>query len=63
MSAIMNPNGNNYNMTISSVEATCVSDMTQNYWLTATDPVGSSDGSCFISQSTATLTTLMGGTV
>lgn len=63
MSAIMNPNGNNYNMTISSAEAACISDMTQNFWLTATDPVGNSDGSCFISQSTATLTTLMGGTV
>lgn len=63
MSAIMNPNGNNYNMTISSVEANCISDMTQNYWLTATEPIGNSDGSCYIAQSTATLTTLMGGTV
>jgi hypothetical protein len=64
MSAIMNSAGNNYNMAISSVEApACTSDMTQNYWLTATEPIGNSDGSCFIAQSTATLTTVMGGTV
>jgi len=60
-SAIMNPNGNAYNMAISSAEASCISDMTQNYWLTPTDPIGSSDGSCFIAQSTATLTVKMGG--
>lgn len=64
VSAIMNPNGNNYNMAISSVEASgCTSDMTQNYWLTASQPIGNSDGSCFIAQSSATLTTKMGGTV
>ena len=64
MSAIMNSAGNNYNMAISSVEAPqCTSDMTQNYWLTASEPIGNSDGSCFIAQSTATLTTKMGGTV
>lgn len=64
VSAIMNPNGNNYNMTISSVEApNCISNMNENMWLTATDPVGDSDGSCYIAQSTATLTVLMGGTV
>ena len=64
MSAIMNPSGNNYDMSITSAEAPdCTSDMTQNYWLTATDPVGGSDGSCFIAQSTATLTVKMGGTV
>lgn len=61
MSAIQNPNGNSYNMTISSAETTCRSDPTQNYWLTDTQPIGSSDGSCFISQSTATLTVEMAG--
>jgi hypothetical protein len=64
MSAIMNPNGNNYNMSISSVEApACTSDTTQNYWLTPTQPMGNSDGSCYIAQSTAHLTTIMGGTM
>ncbi|TEY85229.1 hypothetical protein BOTCAL_0015g00160 [Botryotinia calthae] len=64
MSAIMNSAGNNYNMTITSEEApACTSDPTQNYWLTATEPIGNSDGSCYISQSTATLTVLMAGTM
>ncbi|KAF7902777.1 hypothetical protein EAF00_002680 [Botryotinia globosa] len=64
MSAIMNSAGNNYNMTITSEEApACTSDPTQNYWLTPTQPIGLSDGSCFISQSTATLTVIMGGTM
>ncbi|KAF7911159.1 uncharacterized protein EAF01_002667 [Botrytis porri] len=64
MSAIMNSAGNNYNMTITSEEApACTSDPTQNYWLTATQPIGNSDGSCYISQSTATLTVIMGGTM
>lgn len=64
VSAIMNAGGNNYDMSITSTEAPdCISDMTQNMWLTATDPVGSSDGSCFIAQSTATLTVKLGGTV
>ncbi|KAK8908602.1 hypothetical protein QC760_11118 [Botrytis cinerea] len=64
MSAIMNSAGNNYNMTITSEEApACTSDPTQNYWLTATEPIGDSDGSCYISQSTATLTVLMAGTM
>ncbi|KAF7960775.1 hypothetical protein EAE96_000448 [Botrytis aclada] len=64
MSAIMNSAGNNYNMTITSEEApACTSDPTQNYWLTATEPIGNSDGSCYISQSTATLTVVMGGTM
>ena len=64
LSAIMNAAGNNYKMAISSVEAPqCTSDMTQNFWLTASDPVGDSNGSCYIAQSTATLTTTMGGTV
>ncbi len=64
LSAIMNANGNNYNMSISSLEApACTSDMNQNMWLTPTEPVGGSDGSCYIAQNTATLTTIMGGTV
>jgi hypothetical protein len=64
LSAIPNTAGNVYNMSISSVEAPhCTSDMTQNYWLTATQPIGTSDGSCFIAQSTAHLTTKMGGIV
>lgn len=64
MSAIMNPAGNTYNMSISSTEApACTSNMQDNYWLTATEPIGNSDGSCYISQSTATLTTYMGGYV
>jgi len=62
-SAIMNPNGNAYNMAISSVESSCISDMTQNFWMSPTDPVGNSDGSCFIAQSTATLTVKMGGAI
>lgn len=64
VSAIMNSAGNNYDMSITSQEApACTSDMTQNYWLTATQPIGGSDGSCFIAQSTATLKVVMGGTV
>ena len=64
VTAIMNSGGNNYNMSISSKEAPdCTSDMTQNFWLTATDPVGNSDGSCYIAQSTATLKVIMGGTM
>ncbi|KAG4035107.1 hypothetical protein MFRU_002g04540 [Monilinia fructicola] len=62
MSAIMNSAGNKYNMTITSEEAPdCTSDPTQNYWLTDTQPIGNSDGSCYISQSTATLTVIMAG--
>ncbi|TAQ87470.1 hypothetical protein B7494_g4209 [Chlorociboria aeruginascens] len=63
MSAIMNPNGNNYNMTISSLEASCISDPTQNYWLTDSDPVGGSDGSCYVYGSVAHLTTELGGVI
>lgn len=64
VSAIMNPNNNNYDMTITSEEApACTSSRTENMWLTATDPVGTSDGSCFIAQSTAHLTVQMGGTI
>jgi len=61
VSAILNPNNNNYVMSITSVEAPdCTSDQNQNMWLTDSDPVGS--GSCYIAQSTAHLTTKMGGT-
>ena len=57
----MNSAGNNYAMTITSVEAPeCTSDMNQNMWATPTDQVGS--GSCYVAQNTAHLTTLMGGT-
>jgi len=64
LSAIVNPGGNNYNMAISSVESTCISDTTQNYWTAVggvPTPIGTSDGSCFIAQSTATVHTVMGG--
>jgi hypothetical protein len=64
VSAIMNSNNNNYVMTITSLEApACVSSRTENMWLTATNPVGSSDGSCFIAQGKATLSTIMGGNI
>jgi len=64
VSAIMNPNNNNYAMKITSAEASgCTSSNTENYWLTASDPVGGSNGSCFIAQGTATLRTEMGGTI
>jgi hypothetical protein len=66
MSAIENSAGNVYSMSISSSEASCISDMTQNYWYAVNGiptPVGTSDGSCYIGSSTATLVTKMGGTV
>jgi len=64
VSAIQNSAGNNYAMTITSEEASaCTSSMTQNFWLTAELAIGTSDGSCYIAQNTATITTLMGGTV
>ncbi|KAL3422179.1 Allergen Asp f 4 [Phlyctema vagabunda] len=63
VSAIMNAKGNNYNMSITTSEISCISDMTQNMWLTDTTPVGDSNGSCYIPGSTATVTTTMGGTV
>lgn len=64
VSAIMNPNNNNYDMTITSAEAPhCTSSRTENFWLTETDPVGDSNGSCYIAQSTATITTKMGGPI
>jgi hypothetical protein len=64
VSAIENSAGSNYIMTISSLEAPdCQSTRTTNMWLSATDPVGNSDGSCYIAQGKATLTTIMGGPV
>jgi hypothetical protein len=64
VSAIMNPHNNNYDMTITSQEApACTSSRTENYWLTATQPIGGSNGSCFIAQNTAHLKTVMGGTI
>jgi hypothetical protein len=68
MSAIMNPQGNNYDMAISALETPCRSNPIENYWYVASnseDPqsVGSSDGSCYIPGSSATLTTEMGGTM
>jgi hypothetical protein len=63
VSAINNPN-NDYAMTITSSEAPqCTSSRTENFWLTDSKPIGGSDGSCFIAQNTATLQTIMGGTV
>lgn len=64
VSAIMNSAGNTYNMSISSKEAPqCTSDMTQNFWLNDKTPVGTSDGSCYISAGTCTMKTVMGGDV
>jgi hypothetical protein len=66
VSAIMNAAGNNYDMTISSKEVPDISAAkpATNMWLTATDPVGSSDGSCYIPASlgSCTLTTTLAGT-
>lgn len=60
VSAIQNPQGSNYIMDISSVEAsTCDSTESTNMWITDTSTVGS--GSCYIAQSSAHLTTKMGG--
>jgi len=67
MSAILNPDGNNYNMAISASETPCISDPTQNYWEAKDNnpetpvPIGNSDGSCYVPGSTATLVTKMGG--
>ncbi|KAE8451065.1 hypothetical protein EG329_004737 [Mollisiaceae sp. DMI_Dod_QoI] len=63
VSAINNAD-NDYDMKITSAEAPdCTSSRTENMWLTDSDPVGSSDGSCYIAQSTASLTVEMGGTL
>lgn len=62
MSAITNPGGNSYNLTIISTEAPgCTANPVTNYWLTDTDYVGSSDGSCWIDGTTAHLTTYLAG--
>ncbi|TVY80727.1 Allergen Asp f [Lachnellula suecica] len=63
VSAIQNTNNNNYEMTITATETPCISDRTQNMWLTDSTPVGTSDGSCYVPGTTATLTTKMGGVV
>jgi len=69
VSAIMNEDGNDYDMSISCAEVECVSDMTQNLWIGRNNnpedpiPIGNSDGSCFIPGSTATIITKMGGKV
>ncbi|TVY44901.1 hypothetical protein LOCC1_G003216 [Lachnellula occidentalis] len=53
---------NTYQMTITSTQnAACTSDPTQNMWLTASDPVGSGDGSCYVPAGPMHLQTIMGG--
>lgn len=63
VSFIQNEGKANYDMTISSKEVSCVSSMTENYWLTDTQPIGTSDGSCYVPMNTMHLTTKMGGKV
>lgn len=67
VSAIMNPAGNNFDMTISAKEVPDISAASPatNMWLTANDPVGGSDGSVYIPGSigSCTLTTTLGGTI
>jgi len=63
VSFIQNGGKNNYDMSISSQEVPCKSSMTENYWLTDTQPIGESDGSCYVPMSTMHLTTKMGGSV
>ena len=66
VSAINNPS-NDYHMTITSEESpSCTSDITQNYWKTASEPVGmldgtNTDGSCYVPATSMHLTTTMGG--
>jgi hypothetical protein len=68
LSTILNPNGNNYIMSITAAEVSCTSDNSQNYWIAVDNnpnnpqPVGTSDGSCYVPGNSATLTTKMGGT-
>lgn len=58
---------NNYDMQISNAETPCVSNPYKNFWRTETDPVGDgstdTNGSCYINAKTASLTTIMGGTM
>ena len=61
VSAIKNANGNDYDMTMTADEVSCVSDMNQNMWLTPDHPVGGSNGSCYVPGSKMHLTVKMGG--
>lgn len=61
VSAIKNVNGNDYDMTMTSEEVSCVSDRYQNMWLTPDHPVGDSNGSCYIPGGKAHITTKFGG--
>ncbi|KAH7319315.1 putative allergen Asp f 4 [Rhexocercosporidium sp. MPI-PUGE-AT-0058] len=62
-SAIMSKGSNNYDMTISSKENSCVSSRTENFWLTDKQPIGDSNGSCYVPGTTMHLTTKMGGVI
>lgn len=66
VSAIENANGNNFDMTISSKEVPDISaaNPPTNMWMTATEPIGNSDGSVWIPGSigSCTLTTTFAGT-
>jgi hypothetical protein len=65
VSAIVNTAGNNYDMTISAAEVSEISaaDPPTNMWMTASEPIGDSNGSVYIPASfgTCTLTTKLGG--
>jgi len=67
MSAILNPNGNNYNMTIVGNGCTSGPDASTPHWEAANGnaedpvPIGGSDGSCYIPGSSANLVTYMAG--
>ncbi|KAL2063520.1 hypothetical protein VTL71DRAFT_5325 [Oculimacula yallundae] len=62
-SAILSKGANNYDMTITSEENDCVSSQKENFWLAEYKPIGNSDGSCFVPDSTMHLTTKMGGVI
>jgi len=62
-SAILSKNSNNYDMTISAKENSCVSSRTENFWLAEYTPIGDSDGSCYVPGTTMHLTTKMGGVI
>jgi hypothetical protein len=65
VSAIVNTAGNNYDMTISAAEVSEIScaNPPTNMWMTASEPIGDSNGSVFIPASfgTCTLTTKLNG--
>lgn len=69
VSAIQNPAGNNYNMTMSSTEAACTSDMTKNMWVTASEALGptgqkeSNGGDCVAMGTSMHVVTTLAGTV